>query len=131
MTIRIAVASVFVEVQSKALAFYTDVLGFQKKQDIPLGGEYRWLSVGSPAVPDGVELLLEPNENPIAKTYQRALFEQGIPAATFQVDDIQAQYERLQALGVVFRSPPTAAGPVTMAVLEDTCGNLIQLFQRG
>ncbi|OUC94207.1 glyoxalase [Streptosporangium minutum] len=128
--IKIAVASVFVEDQSKALDFYTGVLGFEKRQDIPLGGA-RWLTVASPAGPDGVELLLEPNGNPIAKTYQQGLFEAGIPATTFAVDDIHAEYARMTRLGVVFTGEPVQAGPVTSAVFDDTCGNLIGLHQVG
>jgi len=128
--IRIAVTSVFVEDQSKALTFYTEVLGFEKKTDIPLG-EARWLTVASPAGPDGVELLLEPNAGPIAKTYQQALFEAGIPATTFAADDIHAEYARMTALGVVFTMAPTQQGPVTQAVFDDTCGNLIGLFEPG
>nr|WP_031168565.1 VOC family protein [Streptosporangium roseum] len=125
---KIAVASVFVEDQSKALAFYTEVLGFAKRQDIPLG-DARWLTVASPAGPDGVELLLEPNGNPIAKTYQQGLFEAGIPATTFAVDDIHAEYARMTHLGVVFTAEPVQAGSVTSAVFDDTCGNLIGLHQ--
>lgn len=128
--IKIAVASVFVEDQSKALAFYTEVLGFEKRQDIPLG-DARWLTVASPAGPDGVELLLEPNGNPIAKTYQQGLFEAGIPATTFAVDDIHAEYARMTRLGVVFTGEPVQAGPVTSAVFDDTCGNLVGLHQVG
>ncbi|MER5324197.1 VOC family protein [Streptosporangium roseum] len=127
---KIAVASVFVEDQSKALAFYTEVLGFEKRQDIPLG-DARWLTVASPAGPDGVELLLEPNGNPIAKTYQQGLFEAGIPATTFAVDDIHAEYARMTGLGVVFTAEPVEAGQVTSAVFDDTCGNLIGLHQVG
>ncbi|MEV4188360.1 VOC family protein [Streptosporangium canum] len=128
--IKIAVASVFVEDQSKALAFYTEVLGFEKRQDIPLG-DARWLTVASPAGPDGVELLLEPNGNPIAKTYQQGLFEAGIPATTFAADDIHAEYARMTRLGVVFTGEPVQAGPVTSAMFDDTCGNLIGLHQVG
>lgn len=128
--IKIAVASVFVEDQSKALTFYTEVLGFEKRQDIPLG-DARWLTVASSAGPDGVELLLEPNGNPIAKTYQQGLFEAGIPAATFAADDIHAEYARMTRLGVVFTAEPVQAGSVTSAVFDDTCGNLIGLHQVG
>lgn len=126
---RIVVTSVFVEDQARALEFYTRVLGFVKKSDVPLG-EARWLTVVSPEQPDGVELLLEPNSNPAARAYQAALLEQGIPCASFAVDDVQAEHTRLSHLGVVFRTPPTKMGPVTVAVLEDTCGNLIQMAQR-
>ncbi len=125
---KIALTSVFVEDQDKALKFYTEVLGFRKKQDIPMG-EHRWLSVVSPEAPEGPELVLEPNVNPAAKTYQRALREQGIPAASFQTKDIAADHKRLTGLGVTFKSAPTKAGPVTLAVFEDTCGNLIQMHQ--
>ncbi|MEU8266302.1 VOC family protein [Sphaerisporangium sp. NPDC049002] len=127
---KIAVTSVFVDDQAKALAFYTDILGFAKKQDVPVG-EDRWLTVASPAGPEGVELLLEPNGNPIATTYQQALFESGIPAALFATDDVHAEFERMKALGVVFTMEPTEMGTVTQAVFDDTCGNLIGLAQFG
>lgn len=126
--IRIAVTSVFVDDQAKALDFYTDVLGFQKKRDVPAGGA-RWLTVVSPADPDGVELLLEPNGNPIAKTYQQALYDAGIPATTFAVDDLQAEYDRLRERGVAFTSEPVTHEGVTSVVFDDTCGNLIGLHQ--
>jgi predicted enzyme related to lactoylglutathione lyase len=126
--IRITVSSVFVDDQDKALKFYTEVLGFAKKRDIPLG-EARWLTVVSPADPDGVELLLEPNDNPVTKPFQEGVYKQGIPATTFAVDDLQAEYERLKALGVAFTVEPTAMGEVMNAVLDDTCGNLIGLHQ--
>ncbi len=126
MTIRIHVTSVFVDDQAKALDFYTQRLGFQVKHDIPLG-EFRWLTVVSPAEPDGVELLLEPDDNPVAKAYMAGLSEQGIPAASFMVDDVDAVHATLVDQGVTFVQPPTAGGPVRMAVLDDTCGNLIQL----
>lgn len=125
---KIKLNSVSVENQDKALAFYTDVLGFVKKNDIPLG-EFRWLTVVSPKGPDDVELVLEPTGIPAAKTYQKALFDQGIPWTAFAVDDIQKEYERLTKRGVVFRTKPTKAGPTTLAVFEDTCGNLIQIYQ--
>ena len=124
----IAVASVYVDDQEKALAFYTEVLGFIKKRDLPLG-EARWLSVVSPVAPDGVELLLEPNGNPISRTYQKAVHEAGIPVTTFATDDIQKEYRRMTELGVVFTSEPDRSGEVTIAVFDDTCGNLIGLFQ--
>jgi catechol 2,3-dioxygenase-like lactoylglutathione lyase family enzyme len=127
--IRITVTSVFVDDQSTALAFYTDVLGFVVKNDIPLGGDARWLTVVSPAAPDGVELLLEPSGHPAVGPYKAALVEDGIPAASFGVDDIQAEFERMSALGVRFVQPPTDMGPVTVATLDDTCGNLIQIAQ--
>jgi catechol 2,3-dioxygenase-like lactoylglutathione lyase family enzyme len=129
--IKIAVTSVYVEDQSKALEFYTQVLGFQKKNDIPADGADRWLTVASPEGPEGVELLLEPNGNPIAKTYQQALVEAGIPATMFAADDVHAEYARLRELGVIFTQEPTAAGSVTTAVFDDTCGNLIMLAQVG
>ncbi len=125
---KIKLCSVFVHDQDKALEFYTEVLGFVKKQDFPVG-EFKWLTVVSPEEPDGTELLLEPNDNPAAKTYQKAIFEQGTPATAFAVEGIQAEYERMKKLGVVFTMEPTQAGPVTQAVFDDTCGNLIQLYQ--
>jgi catechol 2,3-dioxygenase-like lactoylglutathione lyase family enzyme len=123
---RINVTSVFVDDQAKALAFYTDALGFVKKTDVP-AGEARWLTVVSPETPDGVELLLEPNSHPAAQAYQQALVADGIPATSFAVDDVQAEFDRLSAKGVRFVQPPTEMGPVTTAVLDDTCGNLIQI----
>ncbi len=123
---RINIASVYVDDQDKALAFYTDVLGFVKKTEVPLG-EHRWLTVVSPEAPDGVELLLEPNDHPAAKVYKAALVDDGIPFTQFAVDDVHAEYERLTQLGVVFTQPPLDMGPVTTAVLDDTCGNLIQI----
>ena len=125
----IVVTSVFVEDQAKALAFYTEKLGFIKKNDISLG-EFSWLTVVSPTNPNGVELLLEPNENPVASTYQAGLVEQGIPAASFGVEDVAAETARLKALGVEFVMEPTDAGTVVLAVFDDTCGNLIQIAQR-
>ncbi len=126
---RIHVTSVMVDHQNKALKFYTEVLGFTKKHDIPLGGDHRWLTVLSPDGPADVELLLEPMGFAPAKTYQKALFDAGIPLTSFAVDDIRKEHARLETLGVVFRTPPTEAGPVTIAVFEDTCGNLIQIVQ--
>ena len=123
---RINVTSVFVDDQAKALDFYTDKLGFEAKTDVP-AGEFRWLTVVSPEVPDGVELLLEPNAHPAAQAYQQAIVADGIPATSFAVDDVQAEFDRLTAMGVTFVQPPTAMGPVTTAVLDDTCGNLIQI----
>lgn len=125
---KIKLSSIFVDNQDKALKFYTEILGFIKKNDIPLG-EDRWLTVVSPEGPDDIELLLEPNSNPAARTYQKAIFEQGIPATAFAVDDIQKEHERMKNLGVVFRTEPTVTGPVTIAVFDDTCGNLIQIYQ--
>ena len=126
---RINVTSVLVDNQDKALAFYTDVLGFLKKTDIPLGGGAKWLTVVSPDAPDGVELLLEPDAHPAARPFKEALVEDGIPYTSFAVDDIQAEFDRLSALGVTFVQPPTPMGPVTTAVFDDTCGNLIQIAE--
>ena len=123
----INVTSVLVDDQSKAFAFYTDVLGFVKKNDIPLGEGHSWLTVVSPTYPDGVELLLEPDEHPAAKVFKAALAEDGIPFTSFAVDDAVAETTRLKALGVVFVQDPTEQGPVTTAVFDDTCGNLIQI----
>ena len=111
-----------------ALKFYTETLGFVKKHDIPVG-EFRWLTVVSPDDPDGTELLLEPNDNPVSETYQKGIFEQGIPAALFGVTDIRAEYEKLKSLGVAFTMEPTEVMDVTIAILDDTCGNLIQILQ--
>jgi catechol 2,3-dioxygenase-like lactoylglutathione lyase family enzyme len=126
---RINVTSVLVDNQDKALAFYTDVLGFLKKTDIPLGGGAKWLTVVSPDAPDGVELLLEPDAHPAARPFKEALVEDGIPYTSFAVDDIQAEFDRLTGLGVTFVQPPTPMGPVTTAVFDDTCGNLIQIAE--
>ena len=123
---RINVTSVLVDDQDKALRFYTDVLGFVKKTEIPLG-EARWLTVLSPDEPDGVELLLEPDGHPAARPWKEALVADGIPFTSFAVDDVRAEYERLDALGVTFTQPPTEMGPVVTAVFDDTCGNLIQI----
>ena len=123
---KIVLTSVLVDDQAKALAFYTDVLGFRLKNDVPVG-EHRWLTVVSPEAPDGVELLLEPDEHPAAKPFKAALVADGMPYTSFAVDDVQREYERLRALGVRFTQEPTAMGPVTTAVLDDTCGNLIQI----
>lgn len=125
---KIKVTSVFVDDQEKALKFYTEVLGFVKKNDVS-AGQYRWLTVVSPEQPDGVELLLEPNNNTAAKTYQKAIFEQGIPATAFFVDNIQKEYERLKGLGVPFTMEPTKVTGSTIAVFNDSCGNLIQINQ--
>ncbi|WP_084966028.1 VOC family protein [Thermoactinospora rubra] len=124
---RINVTSVLVDDQDKALRFYTEVLGFQKKTDIPLGGGARWLTVVSPENPDGVELLLEPDGHPAAGPFKRALVEDGIPFTSFAVDDVQAEYERLRGLGVRFVQEPVEMGDVTTAVFDDTCGNLLQI----
>lgn len=125
---RIKLSSVLVDDQDKAVKFYTDVLGFVKKMDIPMGN-FRWLTVVSPEGPDDIELVLEPNENPAAKTFQAAIFKQGIPLTAFAVDSVQEEYKRLKNMGVVFRSGPTKVGPTTIAVFDDTCGNLIQIYQ--
>jgi catechol 2,3-dioxygenase-like lactoylglutathione lyase family enzyme len=127
---RINLTNVLVDDQDRALDFYTRVLGFQKKTDVPVG-EYRWLTVVSPDDPDGPALLLEPDAHPAAKPFKTALVGDGIPYASFAVDDVQREFERLRALGVRFAREPTAMGPVTMAVLDDTCGNLIQITQYG
>ena len=124
--IRINLTSVIVDDQAKALAFYTEKLGFQTKTDVP-AGEHRWLTVVSPADPDGVELLLEPTGHPAAQAYKKGLVADGIPYNSLTVADVQQEYERLSALGVSFTQPPTQMGPVTTAVLDDTCGNLIQI----
>ena len=125
---KINLTSVMVDDQDKALSFYTEVLGFAKKTEIPMG-EARWLTVASPEGPDDIELVLEPMGFPPARTYQKALFEAGIPSTSFAVDDIQKEYERLKTLGVVFTMEPTHMGPATLAVFDDTCGNLIQIAQ--
>jgi catechol 2,3-dioxygenase-like lactoylglutathione lyase family enzyme len=128
VALKLKLTSVLVEDQDKALKFYTEVLGFVKNKEVPLG-QFKWLTVVSPDGPKDIELLLEPNENPAAKTFQAALREQGIPLTAFAVDDIQREYDRLKRLGVRFRGEPTKTGPTTVAVFEDTCGNLIQLYQ--
>jgi predicted enzyme related to lactoylglutathione lyase len=126
---KIYLTSVYVDDQDKALTFYTQVLGFIKKSDFPVG-QFKWLTVTLPEEPGGVELLLEPNDNPAARQFQKALFEQGIAATSFAVEDIQKEYERMKDLGVAFRMPPTQMGPATVTVFDDTCGNLIQLAQK-
>ena len=126
---RIVVTSVLVEDQEKDLGFYTDVLGFQKKTDVPLGAD-RWLTVISPEEPEGVELLLEPSGHPAVKPFKRALVEDGIPFTSFGVEDVEAEHARLESLGVKFTQPPTTFGDVTTAVFDDTCGNLIQIAQK-
>lgn len=125
---KIFVTSVFVDDQEKALKFYTGVLGFVKKTDIT-AGDYRWLTVVSPEGPDDVELLLEPNANQAARTYQHAIHDAGIPAAIFRVEDIHQEYERLRSMGVKFVMPPTRTGPTTSTIFDDTCGNLISINQ--
>ena len=125
---RITLTGVFVQDQDHALTFYTEILGFVKKHDVPVG-EFRWITVVSPDDPDGTELLLEPNENRVSQTYQEGIFAQGIPAASFGVTDIRAEYERLTSLGVAFTTEPTEVTNVTIAIFNDTCGNLIQIMQ--
>ncbi|MCB9763940.1 MAG: VOC family protein [Alphaproteobacteria bacterium] len=125
---RIVVTSVFVDDQRKALDFYTRVLGFEKKHDIPLG-EHAWLTVVSPSEPEGTELVLEPDAHPAVKPFKQALVEDGIPCASFGVDDVHAEHARLSALGVRFTQPPADFGTVVTAVFDDTCGNLIQIAQ--
>ena len=125
---RIKLTSIMVDDQDKALRFYTEILGFRKKHDIPVG-EYRWITVTSPEGPDDLELALEPNANPAGKTFQEAMFSQGTPLAAFEVADIAGEFTRLTAKGVAFTRQPSEAGPVTLAVFADTCGNLIQLYQ--
>lgn len=128
-TMRIHLTSVFVDDQDKALRFYTEVLGFVKKTEVPLGAD-RWLTVVSPEDPDGTELLLEPSGHPAVKPYRDALVKDGIPATAFAVDDVHAEYDRLRGLGVRFTQEPIETGPVTVAVLDDTCGNLIQIVHQ-
>jgi catechol 2,3-dioxygenase-like lactoylglutathione lyase family enzyme len=125
---RIYVTSVLVDDQGKALKFYTEVLGFEKKQDVPLG-EASWLTVVSPDQPSGTELLLEPDGHPAAKPFKQALVEDGIPFTSFAVDDVQAEFDRLRSKGVRFTQEPTEMGGVTTAVFDDTCGNLIQIVK--
>ena len=126
---KIVVTSVLVDDQEKALRFYTDVLGFEKKEDVPMG-HARWLTVVSPQDRDGTELLLEPDQHPAAKPFKAALVEDGIPYTSFGVDDVQAEFERMRDLGVQFTQEPLDLGPVTTAVFDDTCGNLIQIAHR-
>jgi catechol 2,3-dioxygenase-like lactoylglutathione lyase family enzyme len=126
---RINVCSVLVDDQDKALRFYTETLGFLKKTEIPLG-ESRWLTVVSPDDPDGVELLLEPDNHPAAKSFKAALVEDGIPFTSFAVNDVRREFERLSGLGVRFTQEPADMGSVTTAVLDDTCGNLIQIARQ-
>lgn len=129
MTVKIKLTSIMVDDQAKALAFYTQVLGFAKAKEIDVGNGFRWLTVYAPDGHRDVELSLEPNANPAGRTFQTALFEQNIPATAFEVDNLQAEYERLKGRGVVFAMPPTQMGPISIAVFADTCGNLIQLYQ--
>jgi catechol 2,3-dioxygenase-like lactoylglutathione lyase family enzyme len=123
---RINLASVLVDDQERALRFYTEVLGFVRKTEIPMG-EHRWLTVVSPEDPDGVELVLEPDEHPAARPFKEALVADGIPFTSFAVDDVRAEFDRLKGLGVTFTQEPASMGPVTTAVLDDTCGNLIMI----
>ena len=127
---RITLTSIFVDDQAKALAFYTGVLGFEKKHEVPLG-EFAWLTVVSPDAPDGIELVLEPDPHPAARTFQDALVADGIPFTAFTVDDVEAEHARLSAAGVTFTQPPASMGPVTTAVFDDTCGNLVQIQSFG
>ncbi|MDP9792839.1 catechol 2,3-dioxygenase-like lactoylglutathione lyase family enzyme [Catenuloplanes nepalensis] len=126
---RITITSVLVHDQAAAERFYTEVLGFVKKHDVPMGGDARWLTVVSPDNPDGTELLLEPDAHPAAKPWKDALVGDGIPYTQFAVDDVKAEFDRLRALGVHFTQEPTDMGAFTTAVLDDTCGNLIQIIQ--
>lgn len=126
MQARIHVTSVFVDDQAKALEFYTEKLGFVPKEDVPTG-DYRWLTVVGAGEPDGVQLLLEPDQHPAAQAYKKALVEDGIPAASFAVEDVEAAHKELETQGVTFTQPPVPYGPVITAVFDDTCGNLIQL----
>jgi predicted enzyme related to lactoylglutathione lyase len=125
---RIKLTSIMVDDQETALRFYTEILGFKKKHDIPVG-EYRWITVTSPEGPDDLELALEPNANPAGKTFQEAMFSQRIPIAAFEVSDLADEFQRLTAKGVAFTQKPTDVGPVMLAVFADTCGNLIQLYR--
>ena len=125
---RIKLTSVFVNDQETALRFYTDILGFEKKQDFPVG-DFKWLTVVSSEEPEGTELLLEPDENSAAKAFKKSIFAQGVAAAAFAVDDIQTEYERLTGLGVEFRMEPTKMGSTTVAIFDDTCGNLLQIYE--
>ena len=130
MAIKIGISSVSIDDYDKALAFYTEVLGFVLKRDMPLGGGARWITVVSPERPDGVELLLEPNaEYPAMKALKEALVADSIPFTAFEVDDVQAEYERMRGLGVEFTMEPTNMGMTTIAILDDTCGNLIQIYE--
>jgi glyoxylase I family protein len=129
MGLKIKLNSIMVDDQDKALRFYTEVLGFAKGKDIDVGNGFRWLTVFAADGHRDVELVLEPNANPAGRTFQVALFQQNIPATAFEVDDLDAEYQRLKALGVVFTMVPTKMGPISLAVFADTCGNLIQIYQ--
>jgi catechol 2,3-dioxygenase-like lactoylglutathione lyase family enzyme len=126
---RIKLTSVMVDDQDKALRFYTEVFGFVKKNDIPVGA-FRWITVVSPDGPGDVELALEPNANPVGRAFQEGLFTQGIPATAFEVDDVVQEASRLKALDVVFTQEPTRQGPISLAICADTCGNLIQIYSK-
>ncbi|GAB3183270.1 VOC family protein [Nesterenkonia halophila] len=125
---RITIASVYVDDQEKAHAFYTETLGFRTKVDVP-AGEFRWLTVVSPEDPEGTELLLEPDAHPAAKPFKEALYADGVPLTQFSVDDVAAEHERLAGLGVRFTQEPVDIGPAVLAVFDDTCGNLIQIIR--
>lgn len=129
MGLKIKLVSIMVENQDHALKFYTDVVGFKPCKDIEVGGGFRWITLVAPEGHPDVELALEPNANPVGRTFQTGLFEQHIPATAFEVDDIEAEHRRLKDRGVVFTMPPTNMGAVTIAVFADTCGNLIQIYQ--
>ena len=122
--------SLMVDDQDKGLAFYTEVLGFRKKHDIPVGDNLRWITVVSAEGPNDLELALEPNQNPAGRAFQEAMLAQGIPVAAFEVTGIAHEYERLKSRGVVFTKPPAKMGPVTIAIFADTCGNLIQIYEK-
>ena len=125
---KIKLNSIFVDDQEKALKFYSEILGFVKKTDIPFG-KNRWLTVVSIDEPNGTELVLEPNDNPAAKIFKEEMFNQNIPFTAFEVEDIQSEYNRLKSIGVVFTMKPNDTGPIILAAFDDTCGNLIQLYQ--
>ena len=129
MGLKIKLNSIMVDNQDKALRFYTEVLGFAKGKDIDVGNGFRWITVFAADGHSDTELVLEPNANPAGRTFQAALFQQNIPATAFEVDDLEAEHERLKALGVVFTMAPTKMGPISIAVFADTCGNLIQIYQ--
>jgi catechol 2,3-dioxygenase-like lactoylglutathione lyase family enzyme len=128
LILKIKLTSVFVDNQEKALQFYTEILGFIKKTELP-AGEFKWLTVVSPDGSDDLELLLEPNQHPAAKTYQKEIYDAGIPITAFEVEDMDKEFIKLKSLGVKFKQEPMQAGDVTIAVFDDTCGNLIQLYQ--
>jgi catechol 2,3-dioxygenase-like lactoylglutathione lyase family enzyme len=129
MLMKIVLTSILVDDQDKALRFYRDILGFKLKHDIPMGA-HRWLTLVSPEQPDGVELVLEPDQHPAAQPFKSALVADGIPCTSFGVEDVRTEHDRLTRLGVRFTQPPVNMGPVTTAVFEDTCGNLLQIAQR-